>query len=149
MPVKVDDLVADILRELRGEAENKNLKLRLDKDRTTLPKIEADGTKLRDALMNLIDNAIKYTNAGEVTVKIKYDSFEGNMEIVVQDTGEGMNQEEINKLFQSFSRADSGKKNWSEGSGLGLYIAKKFIEMLTSEGEEMLGPAGQSAPRQY
>ncbi len=128
-PVKVDEIIADILRELRGEAENKNLKLRLDKDRTTLPKIMADPTKLRDALMNLVDNAIKYTNKGEIIVKIKYKSFEGDMEIIVQDTGEGMSQEEIDKLFQSFSRADSGKKNWAEGSGLGLYIAKKFIEM--------------------
>lgn len=128
-PVKVDDLVADILRELRAEAENKNLKLRIDKDRATLPKIEADSAKLRDALMNLVDNAIKYTNKGEVVVKIKYDSFRGDMEIIVQDTGEGMSQEEIDKLFQSFSRADSGKKNWAEGSGLGLYIAKKFVEM--------------------
>ncbi|MDD5739128.1 MAG: ATP-binding protein [Candidatus Pacebacteria bacterium] len=128
-PVKIDDLVADILRELRGEASNKNLKLRISKDRTTLPKIEADGTKLRDALMNLVDNAIKYTDKGEIVVKIKYDSFVGNIEIVVQDTGEGMTQEEINKLFQSFSRADAGQKNWAEGSGLGLYIAKKFIEM--------------------
>jgi len=128
-PVKVDDLIADILRELRVEAENKNLKLRMVKDRTTLPKIEADGTKLRDALMNLVDNAIKYTNKGEIAVKIKYNSFEGNVEITVQDTGEGMTGEEIDKLFQSFSRADSGKKNWAEGSGLGLYIAKKFVEM--------------------
>ena len=51
------------------------------------------------------------------------------MIITVADTGEGMTGEEIDKLFQSFSRADSGKRNWAEGSGLGLYIAKKFVEM--------------------
>ena len=51
------------------------------------------------------------------------------MIITVADTGEGMSQEEIDKLFQSFSRAESGRKNWAEGSGLGLYIAKKFVEM--------------------
>lgn len=128
-PVKVDDLVADILRELRAEAENKNLKLKLVKDKIALPKIQADPVKLRDALMNLVDNAIKYTNRGEVMVKIKFIADNKKMEIVVQDTGEGMTQEEIDKLFQSFSRADSGRKNWSEGSGLGLYIAKKFVEM--------------------
>ncbi|MDD5433121.1 MAG: HAMP domain-containing sensor histidine kinase [Candidatus Pacebacteria bacterium] len=128
-PVKIDELIAGILRELRQEAENKKLKLRLVKDQIKLPKIEADATKLRDALMNLVDNAIKYTNKGEVLVKIKYKSFEGDVEITVQDTGEGMTKEEIDKLFQSFSRADSGRKNWAEGSGLGLYVAKKFVEM--------------------
>ncbi len=64
------------------------------------------------------------------------------MIITVADTGEGMSQEEIDKLFQSFSRAESGRKNWAEGSGLGLYIAKKFVEMLTSVGEKMLEPTG-------
>ena len=128
-PVKVDALIADILRELRNEAESKSLKLRMVKDKVTLPEIEADPTKLRDSIMNLIDNAIKYTDKGEILAKIKYKSFEGDMEITIQDTGEGMSQEEIDKLFQSFSRAESGRKNWAEGSGLGLYIAKKFVEM--------------------
>jgi len=127
LPVKVDDLVADVLRELRVEAANKKLKLKIVKDKTVLPKIQADGAKLRDALMNLVDNAIKYTNKGGITVSIK--ATGDKMEIVVQDSGEGMEKEEIDKLFQSFSRADSGRKNWAEGSGLGLYIAKKFIEM--------------------
>ena len=53
-----------------------------------------------------------------------------------------MTGEEIDKLFHSFSRAESGRKNWAEGSGLGLYIAKKFVEMLTSVGEKMLEPTG-------
>lgn len=129
-PVKVDDLVADILRELRQEAKMKNLKLKMIKDKNELPKIQADPTKLRDALMNLVDNAIKYTNKGGVTVNIKYQIANlKSIIITVADTGEGMTQEEIDKLFQSFSRTDSGRKNWSEGSGLGLYIAKKFIEM--------------------
>ncbi len=126
-PVKIDSLAADILRELRGEAESKNLKLRLTKDKTALPKIQVDPAKLRDALMNLVDNAIKYTNKGGVTVNIK--ANHEKIIITVQDTGEGMTAEEIDKLFKSFSRADSGRKNWAEGSGLGLYIAKKFVEM--------------------
>ncbi len=126
-PVKVDDLVGDILRDLRAEAEAKNLKLKITKDKIELPKIMADPTKLRDALMNLVDNAIKYTNKGGIIVNIKPNHEK--IIITVQDTGEGMEKEEIDKLFQSFSRADSGRKNWAEGSGLGLYIAKKFIEM--------------------
>jgi len=74
-----------------------------------------------------VDNAIRYTQKGGVTVKLQ--TMDGRLQIVVSDTGEGLTKEEKEKLFERFSRGSAGTKFWTEGAGLGLYIARKFVEM--------------------
>ncbi|MBI2121312.1 MAG: ATP-binding protein, partial [Candidatus Wildermuthbacteria bacterium] len=64
-----------------------------------------------------------------ITVSLKLLEGERKIRIEIQDTGDGMTQEEIGKLFESFSRGTAGQRIWTEGAGLGLYIARKFIEM--------------------
>ena len=77
--------------------------------------------------MNIIDNAIKYTLKGGI--KIKLIANPKIQRIIISDTGEGMTQQEIKDVFQMFTRANAGRKNNTEGAGIGLYIAKKFIDM--------------------
>lgn len=87
--------------------------------------VRADESKLKEVVGNLIDNAIKYTKTGSVTVSVeKKDKV---VRIVVSDTGAGIPGETMSKLFQKFSRADAAKANLF-GTGVGLYLAKTFIE---------------------
>ena len=82
---------------------------------------------MRQVILNIIDNSIRYTEKGGITIEIKNDK--NFLTIIISDTGEGMTKNEIGYLFNSFSRGKAGNRMWSEGAGLGLYIAKKFTQM--------------------
>jgi len=123
----LEDIVSDIVEELRINAEKKGLYMRMVKPSKPLPKIMVDRDKLRQVILNIIDNAIKYTNKGGITIELK--KLDEQEEIKVSDTGEGMDEKELNSLFQMFSRATAGTQLHTEGAGLGLYVARQFIEM--------------------
>jgi signal transduction histidine kinase len=91
-----------------------------------LPLISADDDRIRQVLLNLINNAIKYSNAqGTITITAKTD--EKYLVIEVQDTGRGMNEEEQKNLFQPYYRVE-GKQHLS-GLGLGLTLSKRLVEL--------------------
>ena len=75
----------------------------------------------------MIDNAIRYTDKGGV--KVKAYKINDKIRIEVSDTGAGMTKEELSKIFESFSRAGAGTRLYTEGVGLGLYVARRFVEM--------------------
>jgi signal transduction histidine kinase len=87
--------------------------------------VVADETKLKEIVGNLIDNSIKYTQSGGVTVTV--DKHNGMGRVTISDTGVGIPKDVMPHLFQKFSRADAKKLNL-RGTGLGLYLAKQFIE---------------------
>jgi signal transduction histidine kinase len=122
----VREMIIDLIEEMRIRAEEKQIELKYERAKR-LPKISIDKNKIRQVLLNILDNAIRYTNEGEVVVRCETKS--GKLRIVVRDTGEGMTKEEAAKVFNSFSRGTAGMKFWTEGVGLGLYVAKKFIEL--------------------
>lgn len=123
----LEEVVSSVVFELEIKAKEKNLALKWKESKKPLPEILIDPDKIRQVILNLIDNAIKYTNKGEVKIncKIKNKKYL----ISVSDTGTGMSKEEIFKLFKSFSRGESGVAYYKEGTGLGLYIGRKFVEM--------------------
>ena len=82
---------------------------------------------MRNVVLNIIDNAIRYTQEGSVTTEVELK--EGRLRIVIRDTGDGMTKQDLASIFESFARGGAGMKLWTEGAGLGLYIAKKFVEM--------------------
>ncbi|MEK9135463.1 MAG: ATP-binding protein [Patescibacteria group bacterium] len=132
--ISVEDIIASVVDELKNIVKEKGLYLKFEKPKTALPKILIDGDKMRQVILNLIDNAIKYTSNGGITIKLEIPALPAGrenlkLEIAVSDTGEGMTREEISKVFRSFTRGSAGRKLSAEGAGLGLYIAKKFIEM--------------------
>lgn len=126
-PVETDlnELINSVVNELKITAEKKNLLLQYSIKK--LPKIFADPNKIRQVLINLIDNAIKYTPQGEVTVKT---SIRNKKEVVVEvrDTGIGITPDKIKNLFEWFARGKGAMRLEAGGFGLGLYIAKKIIE---------------------
>lgn len=121
------DLVEQVAKELNSAALRKNLILTFKKTKTKLPDIMADKDKIKDVLLNLVDNSIKYTPTGKIDVTVE--KLEDNkLKVMVSDTGVGIDPEEATKLFAKFSRGDGIAQIDTTGSGLGLYIAKKIIE---------------------
>lgn len=119
-------LVESVINEIRIEADRKNLSLKMIVAEN-LPETEIDSEKIRQALLNIVDNALKYTKQGGVTVRIGL-AGPDHILIKVKDTGVGMTREDINKLFRSFSRGQAGTSLHSAGAGLGLYVARKFVD---------------------
>ncbi len=125
--VQMENIISDIIKELENEAKNKNLYLKWDAPKVALPQIHTDKDKIREVIFNIIDNAIKYTasEGAEITCEV----LNGFLRIKIKDSGAGMTQEEISGIFKSFTRGETGTKIWTGGTGLGLYVAKKFVEM--------------------
>jgi signal transduction histidine kinase len=127
-PTSLEEMISGVIEELKINAKKKGLYLKIIKPPEPLPKIMVDRDKLRQVILNIIDNAIKYTKKGGITIKIQ--SLKSKIQIIIQDTGEGgMTKNEIKSLFQMFSRATAGTQLHTEGAGIGLYVAKRFIEM--------------------
>ncbi|MCX6760736.1 MAG: ATP-binding protein [Candidatus Nealsonbacteria bacterium] len=122
----IEEVINLAMEETKMQAEKKKLYLKLEKPEASLPKIFIDKDKMKQVIMNLMDNAIKYTNQGGVTIRAK--SHDSKVRIEISDTGDGMAEEEISKLFKSFSRGSAGNKLSAEGAGLGLHIAKRFVD---------------------
>ena len=125
--VSLEDLISGIIDELKIAADKKNLSLELKIPEEHLPEILLDKDKIRQAVLNIIDNAIKYTKKGSVLVRIEKEK--SKVIIIVSDTGEGMTEQELSSVFASFSRGMAGMQLHTKGTGLGLNIAKRFIEM--------------------
>jgi len=119
-----------ILKELYDmfilRAQDKGLELVLDLSDGQLPIIQADRSKLREVISNLIDNAIKYTKKGFVHVSVKHDKK--TMRVIVEDSGVGISPESMKTLFAKFSRGTDSSKVYTEGTGLGLFVGKNLIE---------------------
>src|SRR6266566_2336583 len=94
---------------------------------SSLPAGHGDGRRLTQVLINLVGNAIKFTDAGEVTIKAE--ANHGSFYVWVRDTGPGISAADQSKLFQEFQQADNAITKKKGGTGLGLAISKRIIEM--------------------
>ena len=118
-------MTEELVKDLLPNALRKKIKFKMHTPAEPLPNVVADKERIRQVLLNIIDNAIKYTNKGRVNV-----SLEKNLDeiiISVTDTGRGMTQDEIAKIFTKFTRVGGDSRFRTEGSGLGLYVAKQII----------------------
>ncbi len=114
-------------------ADQKNIDLKLSIDKSVPPTIVNDRGRLKQALSNLIDNAIKFTEVGEVNLLIDCEGQDNecaNIRFVVHDTGIGMSATQITKLYNTFYQADGSMSRKYSGTGLGLSITQKVIELM-------------------
>lgn len=128
-PCSIEEIIKSVIEELKIEAKKKKIYLKFKKEK--LPKIKIDAERIRQVILNIVDNAIRYTNKGGITIKaFKINKINNKkIRIEISDTGAGMTKEEISKIFKSFSRAGAGSRFYTEGVGLGLYVARKFVEL--------------------
>ncbi|RME38346.1 MAG: PAS domain S-box protein, partial [Deltaproteobacteria bacterium] len=123
MPTRFDlaELFEEVRQSFAGEAEKKGLKLTVARDRIRLM---ADRRRLLQVLVNLVSNAIKYTESGEVSVRADLDPKRDCLTISIHDTGIGMGADQVKELFQPFRRLESHLTDQVAGTGLGLYLTR-------------------------
>jgi two-component system sensor histidine kinase BarA len=136
VPFNMRDLVQDTLAMLAPAAHSKNLELVSLIYRDTPLSLQGDPQRLKQILVNLVGNAVKFTHEGTITVRVMAedeDSEHAQLRISVQDTGVGLSRNDIRALFQAFSQADNSLSRQTGGTGLGLVISKRLIEQMGGE----------------
>ena len=123
--------IADVLREVSDSldplVDRPRVRLVVDADRS-LPRFASDRDKVRQILLNLLSNAIKYTDEG--TIVVRAEAAGGRLRVEVSDTGIGIPEDELEKIFQEFHRADSSGSRRRSGTGLGLTISQRLARAL-------------------
>lgn len=127
--VALQGLLADLQANYHGLADDGQRRLVWDVP-ATVPTICTDGAKLKIILRNLINNAIKFTEKGEIRVTARHDLGRNLVEFTVKDSGVGIAKSEASLIFDKFWQADAAKIKDHGGMGLGLYIVKEFCELL-------------------
>ena len=129
--------IAKIVKELGSIIEsrigNNPVKLYIELDEQIPSKVYGDSTKIYQILLNITNNAVKYTEVGKIKLSIVPEKT-GNdvvlLHIKISDTGYGIKKEDFDKIFEKFSRLDSAVSKEIEGTGLGLVITKKFVDLM-------------------
>ena len=134
--VDISKVVAEAIASTKPAAEEKSLGLHYltsgeapVKGKVIRPVfyVRADPDRLKEVLQNLLDNAVKYTAAGSITVRLTGDK--SVVQIQISDTGPGIPAEDISHLFQKFYRVDNSMTRGVGGTGLGLFICRKILEL--------------------
>lgn len=126
-PINIDIIIKDIFSSYMHEAQARKQELILNSP-DNLPFVMADPFRIGQVFINLIGNAIDYTpEGGKITVSVSIKS--DNLEIVIQDTGEGIPKDALPRLFTKFFRVSGSLEQGSKGTGLGLYIAKSIVDL--------------------
>lgn len=147
----LSSLINDVYHMLLGKAKEKGLALNVDSDKNLPAKLYGDEVRIRQIIVNILNNAIKYTEKGSVTLKVgmseqqNADAINNNnvtgsqpakniiITFTISDTGIGIKSENISHLFDSFSRFDENKNKHIEGTGLGLAITKQLTKLMNGK----------------
>ena len=130
------DLISGLVHSISERAKSKGLLFRVEVDETLPVRLMGDDVRISQVIMNLLTNAVKYTEKGQVLLSIRnLESSEGaaRLRVSVKDTGIGIKKEDLNKLAISFQRLDEQKNRHIEGTGLGISIVTKLLSMMDSE----------------
>lgn len=126
-------MLDDVISIINVQLEKKNLEFKIDIDKKLPKKMYGDEVRLKQILINLLGNSVKFTNEGRISLSVKQiDRSEENVSIMfkISDTGIGIKKEEMSKLFANFQQLDTHKNRKIEGSGLGLSISKTLAERM-------------------
>jgi len=134
---KLSSVINDVSNMIHFKAKDKGLEFAVVVDSSTPDGLYGDEVRLRQVLLNVLNNAVKYTKQGSICLRVGYESLSGKGEeneirllISVQDTGIGIRQEDIDKLFVKFQRMDMQQNKTIEGTGLGLAITHRLLELM-------------------
>jgi signal transduction histidine kinase/CheY-like chemotaxis protein len=129
--------IAQMLRDIQviGDTRigDKDVKLVMDVDREIPRLLYGDSLRIRQVLINIMNNAIKFTDKGSVTVQVQAKQREGKrvqLDFSVKDTGQGIKKQDLEHLFNAFTQVDLKKNRGKEGTGLGLAISRQLVELM-------------------
>ncbi|SHL32180.1 ATP-binding protein [Fibrobacter sp. UWEL] len=129
----ISSVLNDVSNMIGIKAEQKGLKLKVSVDENIPSTLLGDSIRIQQIMLNLLNNSVKYTESGEVIFKVGVDRIENDivyLKIEVQDSGIGIREEDLDKLFQSFQRLDLTQNRTVEGTGLGLAITGKLVDRM-------------------
>jgi CheY-like chemotaxis protein len=132
-PFNVRDCIESVLDLIAPQAAHKSIELAYVLDDATPPVVVGDVTRLRQVLVNLTGNAVKFTELGEVVVSVADRLLDGQrheLQVTVKDTGIGVPPEQLQRLFQPFSQGDASVTRKYGGTGLGLTISQRLVELM-------------------
>jgi len=130
------ELISGLVNSISERARTKNLELIVEVDDTIPSKLFGDDVRISQIIMNLLTNAVKYTEKGSVTLSVRNKGAEdGNVSLRfdVADTGIGIRKEDFDKLFKSFERVEEKRNRHIEGTGLGISIVTRLLAMMDSK----------------
>ena len=134
-PVDLRDMLNTVLSIARGYTENRDLNLYVSREELKTPYVMADELRIREVLLNIISNAVKFTKDGG-SISFVAENAPGNDEqhVIVRyrisDTGIGMSEEFLDRIFDEFSQENNGARTSYKGTGLGMAIAKKYVDLM-------------------
>ncbi|MDE6388476.1 MAG: response regulator [Lachnospiraceae bacterium] len=126
-------MLNDVINMVRVKADSKNLQFNVDIDEKLPSELWGDGTRDRQVIINILNNAVKYTKEGQVSLSVNGERSGADkilLEIRVSDTGIGIKEEDMPKLFRNFERLNLGENRNVEGTGLGLAITYRLVEQM-------------------
>ncbi len=129
-------IVTEVVKSLSPSARNKEIRMLFRVDPAVPPTVCSDAGRLRQVLINLVGNALKFTDSGEVEISVSQDQQLGDHTILhfcVRDTGRGIPKEQHQRIFEAFVQADGSMKRAHGGSGLGLAICLRLVTMMGGE----------------
>lgn len=132
----VKNMFRDIVSVNKFRAEQEGLRFGCDIDENLPHFLFGDEVRIRQIISNILSNAIKYTNKGEIVMTATFEkvsNFEGNLYIMIKDTGIGIKREDMDKLFEGFVRLEENRNKFVQGTGLGLNICKSLVDMMEGE----------------
>ncbi|MCL2722117.1 MAG: response regulator [Treponema sp.] len=133
-PYKVASMINDAVHLNMMRIGNRPIKFELNIDETISANLIGDELRIKQILNNILSNAFKYTDAGKVTMTVKYETDPTyRLVLSVKDTGHGMTQEQLKRLFDEYSRFSENSKRSIEGTGLGLSILHRLVNLMNGE----------------
>ena len=132
-PYDFNNMVQDVVSIIEFRLREKNIVFETKVNPSIPKELIGDELRMRQILINLLNNAVKFTNRGTITLKMDWNYIEqkkGLLHIEVRDTGIGISEENLNKLFEAFGQLDTKKNRNVEGTGLGLAITKKIVDIM-------------------
>jgi len=135
-PFKPSRTVQEVIEMLKGNAEEKEISLYSRMDSDVPPSVLGDANRLKQILTNLVNNAVKFTPKGEISIAVKVVSKEATdvkLRFGVKDTGIGIPENKLSILFKEFTQVDSSRTRATEGTGLGLSICQKLVHLMGGE----------------
>lgn len=129
-PVNVNEVVQAAISTIEPTLNGSSVRI-IRQIASSVPALNTDREKLRQIILNLLDNAVKFTERGEIKISVSQQN--GSFKLAVSDTGIGIQKEDLNKIFEEFHRGDSSSTKNYRGTGLGLAIVKQFVNLLGGE----------------
>ena len=131
----ISNVVMELTSIIEAKMANKPVKMIVDIDKSIPSRVYGDQIKVFQILLNILTNAVKYTEVGKIKLEIKSEIINDDvlLKMKVADTGYGIKKEDFDKLFEKFSRLDSATTNEIEGTGLGLVITKKYVDLMNGK----------------